>query len=351
LRVITIHRRSAPGSGHRAARQEQDDGVKAESAILWELFAGKVPGEPTLRSGRYSEDLKTKQHGTPASQSLRQSPGLAAPAEPTKCWNSDEEILVVKASCGDRGEPSGFEHRAHAPRREEADVRIAPRLFDGPIVPTGMPATQKGQIEPTAPVSDVWDRNDIAPACSKHAASFRGAVQGREEMLEHLAAHDDIERSIVERQCRCVLDYLCVESPLACQRDRLFGNVDTLIPRGSVLAEVPDLAAVSAADIEDGVRRMDVLLEYRQKCAVCFVPDGEESAGGPVLVVVRARRGGRHHAEDMINRGERLRPPQSARFARGSAWARAQFQQQLAALARPSAGGARERQDPRDISS
>jgi hypothetical protein len=99
-----------------------------------------------------------------------------------------------------RGKASGFEHRLHAPWREEADVRIAPRFFDGPIVPTGMPATQKGQIEPIAPVSDVWDRNDVAPACSKNAASFRGAVQGREEMLEHLAAHDDIERCIVERQ-------------------------------------------------------------------------------------------------------------------------------------------------------
>ena len=53
-----------------------------------------------------------------------------------------------------------------------------------------------------------------APACSKNAASFRGAVQGREEMLEQLKAHDDIERSIVERQYRCVLDYLCVEPPL-----------------------------------------------------------------------------------------------------------------------------------------
>lgn len=209
----------------------------------------KRPGEPTLRSGRYSEDLKTKQHGTPASQSLRQSPGLAAPAEPTKCWNSEEEILVVKASCGDRREASGFEHRAHAPRREEADVRIAPRLFHGPIVPTGMPATQKGQIEPTAPVSDVWDRNDISPACSKNAASFRGAFEGREEVLEHFAAHHDIECSIVERQCRCVLDHLRIESPHACQRDRPVGNIDTLIASRSTLAKVPDLAAVSAADI------------------------------------------------------------------------------------------------------
>ena len=84
---------------------------------------------------------------------------------------------------------------------------------------------------------------------------------------------------------------------------------------------------------------MDVLLQHRQKCAVCFVPDRGESAGGPVLVVVSSRRGGRHHAEDMINRGERLRPPQSA-SSRGERLARAQFQPQLATPPGRSAGAA-----------
>jgi hypothetical protein len=166
LTGTTIHRRSAPGSGHLAADRSRTTESRP-GARSCELFAGNVP----------------LSHAT--ERSLQRRP------ENRTAWDASARAFVSRAAWWP---PLSRRSVLELGRRDSRRESLLWRLG----------RTQRIRAS----------RACSAPACSKNAASFRGAVQGREEMLEQLKAHDDIERSIVERQYRCVLDYLCVEPPL-----------------------------------------------------------------------------------------------------------------------------------------
>src|SRR5690349_7119440 len=86
------------------------------------------------------------------------------------------------------------EHRFERTRGKKSDVRISPRLCCGALITNRIPSPQQNKIKAPSPSCDVRHSKDDFATRSKNTHHLSNSSIRREQVFQHLNAHNSIKR-------------------------------------------------------------------------------------------------------------------------------------------------------------